>query len=169
LREAGIDPDQWLARPAFGNALGRVIRRLLDTADDLYARAGQGIDRLPRDCRPGIHAARFLYAGIGDEVARQGFDSVTRRAVVPATRKATLVTRALLAAAVGSRDEMLEPLDEARFLIDAVAAAPGPFDARRAEPPWWDLGSRAVWVVELFERLERRQRVALGSSPAEGG
>ena len=29
LREAGIDPEAWLARPAFSDALGSVVRRLL--------------------------------------------------------------------------------------------------------------------------------------------
>ena len=43
LREAGIDPDAWLTRPAFTPALGDVVRRLLQQADVLYARAGAGI------------------------------------------------------------------------------------------------------------------------------
>ena len=44
----------------------------------LYARAGAGIAGLPLSCQPGIRAAGLLYAEIGKEVARRGFDSVSR-------------------------------------------------------------------------------------------
>ena len=43
----------------------------------------------------GINAARFLYAEIGHELERLGCDSVSQRAVVPAGRKAQLLTRIL--------------------------------------------------------------------------
>ena len=46
LREAGIDPQQWLAAPVFSAALGDVIARLLDAADGLYWRAASGIAQL---------------------------------------------------------------------------------------------------------------------------
>ena len=82
LREAGIDPDAWLARPTFSPALGGVVQRLLAEAEALYARAGSGVRRLPLGCRPGIGAARLLYAEIGHEVLRRGGDSVGGRAVV---------------------------------------------------------------------------------------
>ena len=50
LREAGIEPDAWLARPRFSPALGRVVQRLLRAADRLYAGAmpgSRGCRRLP--------------------------------------------------------------------------------------------------------------------------
>ena len=34
MREAGIDPDAWLAAPRFDAAIGQVIQRLLDAADE---------------------------------------------------------------------------------------------------------------------------------------
>jgi 15-cis-phytoene synthase len=158
LREAGIDPEAWLARPAFDPALGSVVARLLAEADALYARSAAGIARLPAGCRAGIHAARLLYAGIGREVGRQGLDSVSRRAVVPLPRKLGLLARAVAAAALPARPWLGEPpLDEVRFLVEAVAAQ-GLWAGSAARPaPWWDLGGRAVWVVRLFERLEERR------------
>ncbi len=163
MREAGIDPDAWLAAPVHSEALGTVVRRLLDEADVLYARVGGGIAQLPRACRPGINAARHLYAAIGHEVARRGLDAVSRRAVVPARRKA----RILITATVGSllpiarrRTRRSEaPLPATLFLVDAAAdrsmrplATPA---VRR-----WRLGARAVWTIELFERLERQDLAA---------
>ena len=49
-----------------------------------------GIGCLPADCRPAMHAARLLYAEIGRTVESNGYDSVTRRAVVPTARKLAL-------------------------------------------------------------------------------
>ena len=95
LCEAGLDPDAWLARPQWTPELGAVVRRLLDAAETLYARAADGIADLPPGCRPGINAARLLYREIGLEVARGGFDSVSRRAVVPARRKVQVLLRAV--------------------------------------------------------------------------
>ena len=147
LREAGIDPDAWLARPVPSPALAGVVERLLAEADRLYARAQGGVARLPRSCRPGIGAAGLLYAAIGRQVARQGFDSVTRRAVVPGHRKVWLLVRALVPRPAPMADGAV--LAEARYLVEATA-----------RPPAWTLheGDRLVWLLGLFDRLERRQR-----------
>ncbi|MFO1160359.1 MAG: phytoene/squalene synthase family protein [Reyranellaceae bacterium] len=149
LREAGIDSEAWLARPVFTPPIGAVVARLLAAADALYGRAERGIAVLPAGCRPGIRAARTLYAAIGDEIARRGHDSVSGRAVVPAMAKLALIGRTLLAPppAIG----LFEPgtLPEARHLIDAaVAAVPTP-----AVPG----DGRIVWLLALFDRLERRE------------
>ena len=53
---------------------------------------------LPRDCRPAIRAARLVYADLHRSIAANGWDSVTRRAVVPGTRKLLLLAAALPAA-----------------------------------------------------------------------
>jgi 15-cis-phytoene synthase len=99
MREAGIDPDAWLRAPTFSPALGSVVARLLAEADTLYERAALGIPALPRDCRPAIQAARLVYADIGREVERAGFDSVSRRACVSSQRKLGLMAVAFGAAA----------------------------------------------------------------------
>jgi phytoene synthase len=150
LHEAGLDPAAWLAAPRFDARLAAVLRRLLDHADGLYARVGAGVARLPLACRPSINAARFLYAAIGHEVARNGFDSVSARAVVPARRKAAGLLRALVTLAPSAAAATLPPLPATRFLVDAAAepgAAPGGAYAK------------ALWVIDLFERLERRDRL----------
>jgi phytoene synthase len=91
LREAGIEPEAFLRDPRPSPALAGVVRRLLDEAERHYASADVGILSLPADCRTGIRAARLIYAEIGGYVARQGFDSVSRRAVVPTWRKLWLL------------------------------------------------------------------------------
>jgi 15-cis-phytoene synthase len=45
LQEVGIEPDAWLARPVHTDALGAVVQRLLNVADELYKRASAGIAR----------------------------------------------------------------------------------------------------------------------------
>jgi 15-cis-phytoene synthase len=153
MRAAGLDPETWLAAPRFDARLAAVLRRLLHHADTLYARVDAGVARLPLGCRPSINAARFLYADIGHEVARRGHDSVSQRAVVPARRKTALLVRALVALAPSSAAAAVPPLAATRYLVDAAV---------RAEPvllPAAGPVAKAVWVLDLFERLERRDRV----------
>ena len=160
LREAGIDGDAWLGSPVFSPALGGVVQRLLQHADMLYARAGSGVRRLPLGCRPGIGAARLLYAEIGHEVARRGGDSIGGRAVVSKWRKLALLGRSLVEAGLPCRLSTEAPLAEARYLISAVAGAP--LAPTVAAPSPWIVEDRVVWVLDLFERLARREQV--GSS-----
>ncbi len=97
LREAGVDPDAWLARPSITPALLGVVQRLLDEAQALYRRVDAGVALLPPACRPGINAARYLYAAIGDEVRRRGPHAWATRTVVPPRRKALLLARSVMA------------------------------------------------------------------------
>ncbi len=161
LREAGIDPDRWLARPEFDAALASIIQRLLDTADALYGRATLGIEHLPRGCRPGIYAARALYAEIGRELERGGLDSISRRAVVPASRKLAVLARVLVSAQTDWAPAMQLPpmaqINETRFLIEAVAATPLREAATKLGTK--PIEDRVVWVIDLFTRLERRDQL----------
>jgi 15-cis-phytoene synthase len=157
MREAGIDPEAFLSQPTFSTALGDVVRRLLRVADLHYAASESAIARLPAACRPGIMAARMLYAEIGREVERAGCNSVDRRAVVAPLRKGVLMAKAMTA--LISPATAAASLPEANFLVDAVAAAPAMprrFDDERTR--WWDLDRRLVWLIDLFERLERREQ-----------
>jgi len=122
LRQVGVEPQEWLMNPVFSAQIRHVIERLLSAADVLYERADAGILLLPKDCRPGIAAARNLYAEIGHQLLRAGCDSVSRRTVVPAPRKMWIVASAAARAGVPS------------------------------------VSDRAEWLVNLFERLERRDR-----------
>jgi len=164
LREAGIDADVWLAEPLFSDALGDVVRRVVRAADRLYTRAEPGIAWLPPSCRPGIRGARLLYAAIGHELERRGLDSVSRRTVVPPGRKARLLARALVPLPRPALPAPPAPPPEAaRFLVEAVAAAPAP--APRTSALGWSLDQRIAWLVELFERLERRDRMLATGAP----
>jgi phytoene synthase len=154
LRDAGIDPDIWLASPAFTPALGRVVQKLLLEADHLYVRASIGIGDLPFQCRPAIRAARFLYADIGHQVGLNGFDSITHRAVIPSLRKIQVIAHSLVAPGLPNSAMPFPVLDEARFLIDAIPQTP-------ANP---NPDGSIAWLVDLFERLERLDQVRRGPS-----
>jgi phytoene synthase len=167
LRDAGIDPDAWLAKPVFTSEIALIVRRLLDAADALYGRATWGIAHLPMSCRPGIYAARALYAEIGREVERGGLDSISRRAVVSANRKLSVLARTLVLLqthwAPSRRLAPMTQLDETRFLIEAVAASPLR-EAARAEARAKPIEDRIVWVIDLFTRLERRDQLLRSGS-----
>jgi phytoene synthase len=169
LVEAGIDPDEFLARPVFSEALGMVVERLLERAEALYERAESGIARLPVGCRPGIYAARLLYAEIGHEVARNGFDSVSQRAVVSSSRKVSLLSRALAVTPFPGGNCVAPPLEENRFLVEAAAAAPLPTTLIPTPARRRNLEDKVVWVLDLFETLEQRERLAAQAASAAGG
>jgi phytoene synthase len=162
LREAGIEPDGWLAQPAFTPALAGVIERLLRAADAAYARASIGIAHLPARARAGIHAARRLYAEIGEDLRRHGLDSIARRAHVGRARKLWLLMVAC-GDALSARPVHLpaQPFPESEFLLEAVRAMPWPEHRVRAPSGarMPDQG-RAEWVIELFLRLEQTERGA---------
>ncbi len=159
LREAGIEPDSFLARPHSSAALGQVVHRLLGHADGLYARAAAGIAQLPLACRPGIGAARRLYAEIGHAAGRLDGD-VARRATVSASRKAWLLARMAAVPERPPRAPAAAPLPAVQFLVDAVAAAPlrRPLHVRH-DPRLQAVQDPASWVLGLFERLERREQM----------
>ena len=162
LADEGIDPDAWLAAPVFDAALGRVVARLLAEADGLYRRADPGIDRLPFACRGAIHAARLMYAEIGAEVGRNGFNSVDRRAVVPARRKRELIGRAVAAWMMPRRMRPAPVLPENSFLVDAVTATHPPTDEAIAAARTLD--DRIAWLAGLLVRLDAQDQVSRSRS-----
>jgi phytoene synthase len=123
LRDEGIDPDELARAPRFDPRLARVVRRLLAAADELYARADGGVSLLPADCRVAIRAARLIYSAIGARVARAGYDSVSRRAVVPTWQKVWLLLRALPARLTAPKPSADPPIAAARFLVHACEPA----------------------------------------------
>jgi len=122
MREEGIDPERWLSAPEYSAGIARVVARLIAHARGLYRRADEGIRMLPRDCRPAIRSASLIYEAIGNRIASDGYDSVTRRAVVPGWRKGLLVLRALPWALSSSVQFSSTPcLSEAESIVRAVA------------------------------------------------
>jgi phytoene synthase len=155
MREAGIEPAQFIAAPEFSTALGGVVARLLRVAEGLYGRGGKGIACLPFACRPGIAAARFLYAEIGHELARRGLDSVGARTVVPGPRKLALLGRAALEAMPRRSPRHIPALHEVEFLVDAVVSVPR---QREAPARQKNFDERVAWLVDLFTRLGDREQ-----------
>ena len=135
LAEAGLTEGAFLADPQPGPAQRRMVRRLLAEADRLYRRSEAGIAGLPATARPGIWAARLIYDGIGAQVRRRGYDSITQRAHTGKLRKLGWIGQAMLltsATFVMPRPAVMyaPPLDEVAFLVDAAGQRMQP--ARRS-------------------------------------
>lgn len=124
LNEAGLDREEFLKKPAFDDRLAVLTKRLLDNAEQLYARSDLGIPMLPRDCRIAIRAARLVYSDIGREIRKAGYNSVDSRAFTTRSRKIWLVFRSL-AAGFGLRSSnsklgLAPTLAPTRFLLESV-------------------------------------------------
>ncbi len=148
-QEADVDVEALIAHPEYSQGLGEVVERLLKEADRLYERSMPGIAMLPFSARPAMHAARALYAEIGQEVRRRQHDSVSTRAVVTPQRKMRVLSGALLACLASAEEAAAEPLEATRHLVEA--AAEGLF----APEPMPAFDGRIHWLVDLFTRLER--------------
>ena len=156
LREAGVDADAWLRAPRFDAAIASVIERLLNTADTLYRRAEHGVAELPRDCRSAILAARWVYADIGQQLAREGFDSVSRRTVVSRSRKLALMARAAAGALRPPPPLIGVPaLAAVQFLVDAAATTATP---ATAAPRARTFDERMACIIGLLERQAEQGR-----------
>ena len=162
LRESGLDVAAWLAAPRGDARVAAVVQRLLAHADELYEGVEAGIACLPASCRVGIDSARLLYAEIGREVARRGFDSVSSRAVVGRRRKLRLVWRAATTRARRAQGEG-NALPATLGLVKAAIPAPAKPTLQRPLPAAAGTG-RMVWVIELFARLETQQRLRYTAS-----
>ena len=153
LEEANISPETFFAEPVPSDPVRAMTKRLLREADRLYLRAEAGIPALPRRARPGIYAARHVYAGIGGVIAKNGHDSVTMRARTGTTAKIGWLGLSMLrswTSVVMPRSAVIyaPPLDETRFLVDAASEA-----SPRAER---DARKRAL--VSVLAELEARDR-----------
>ena len=155
LREVDLSPQMLIENPRFSPELGSVVARLLSAAECLYARADSGIAGLPARCRPGIYAARKLYAGIGHELLRRGGDSVSQRTVLPGHRKLLLTAGSLIPPRVNLAHLNADPLPQVRYLIRAVDSLPTP---ELIEQPQGGIAGDIDWVLNVFAELERRDR-----------
>ncbi|NEX44699.1 15-cis-phytoene synthase [Pseudotabrizicola algicola] len=150
LCEEGVEVDRFLAAPAASRGVRRATARLLAAADQLYLRAEAGVAALPLACRPGIFAARHIYAGIGRQVARQGHDAVTVRARTGKGQKLGWLMLAGLRAGLSpllphSAVLHARPAPEVAFLVEAAARK----DLARG---------RSEALFEVLSQLEARSR-----------
>ncbi len=153
MREAGIEPEAFLQDPRMSPELGGLIGRLLDHAAHLYRRSEAGIAVLPVDARPGIFAARFIYAGIGQAVARNRNDSIAHRARTGRTQKLGWLAWSLVRSAgtLGlPRSALLHarPVPETEFLVAATAE-------RHQTKDWSDTLHAALVTLKAREQDQR--------------
>lgn len=137
LEELDVDVEAFMANPQAQPDIRLCIARLLSEARQLYVRSEAGIAQLPLSCRPGIYAARFVYAGIGGQVRRAGHDSVSQRARTGSWQKLGWLTWSLartgLSMATPTSPRLYSrPLPETAFLVEAAAEGP------RSNAEWSD-------------------------------
>lgn len=155
LAEAGIDPLNFTRDPLPDENVRIMVKRLLAEAQRLYVRSEAGINALPFKARTGIWAARLIYAGIGAQVRRQGFDSISMRAHTSKFQKIGWLMQAGTQTAVSTfmpRSAVIyaKPLEEVRFLVDAASHRVP--DTRRSHA-----------VLDILADLRAREQAAIGS------
>ncbi|MEQ3729018.1 MAG: 15-cis-phytoene synthase [Tateyamaria sp.] len=154
LTDAGVDQDAFLADPQATPEIKRMVKSMLADARTLYLKSEAGIAALPLRARTGIFAARYIYAAIGTAVARNGYDSVNHRGRSGKARKIVLIGTSAMRAGgsvILPKSPILfaHPLDEVRFLVDAVAT-----NRPRAED--WGTG-RAGSFLSVMAELKARE------------
>lgn len=164
MREAGLEPQAWLAAPSFDPALAAVVSRLLARADALYRSAEGATAHLPWRCRPAIVAAARVYAEIGRELERRGLDSVNQRAVVTAGRKWQLLCFAISQSFLPAHQSLSTESCNLAGLADAIRPLienllrSGDADWQSIKPRQASGVERLAAVFERLEKLDRQQR-----------
>jgi 15-cis-phytoene synthase len=82
-------------RKAGSRAIRGALAKLLNTAEQYYRSADQGIRALPWRAALAVRAARLLYSAIGRRIRANGYDVLRGRTVVTRARKLMLVGCAL--------------------------------------------------------------------------
>ncbi|GFE49454.1 phytoene synthase [Roseobacter cerasinus] len=162
LQEAGIEPEQFLADPKPTKAVRMMVKRLVMEANRLYMRSEAGISALPRRCRPGIYAARFIYAGIGGQLTAMGYDSISARARTSKLQKLGWLGQSMMLAATSTvmpQSPVLyaQPLEEVAFLVTATAR--GQAKVSRSDT--------LISVLTALEQRRHEQRARL-TTPRRG-
>ena len=157
LAAEGLSPDAFFANPVPDDRVRGMTRRLLNEAQRLYLRAEPGIVLLPKSSRPGIYAARHIYAGIGGAIDRSGFDSITNRARTSKLQKlgwlgVSVIRTGVSMVWVKPATVYADPLPETRFLVEAAAHVGGPIGS-------WGRG-RSGALMSVLAQLEARDRAA---------
>ena len=158
LDEAGLEPDRFLADPKPTKAIRQMTRRLVMQANRLYMRSEAGVAALPLASRTGIYAARFIYAGIGAQVQKAGYDSISSRAHTSKLQKLGWVAVSAMkavATVLMPKSAVLYAscLPETQFLVDAAGRA-NPKSSRS------DTVFEALAQVALHERAQREALMA---------
>jgi 15-cis-phytoene synthase len=156
LDEAGLSPEVFLANPRATKAIRQMTRRLVMQANRLYMRSEAGVGALPITSRPGIYAARHIYAAIGGQVQRAGYDSISSRAHTSKPQKLGWLAVSVMKAAstlVMPKSAVLyaQPLPETQFLVEAAGR----------ETKRWTRSDTVFEALAQVAKHERAQREAL--------
>jgi phytoene synthase len=162
LARSGVDPEEFLAAPRPTKAVRLMVKQLLIEADRLYRRSEAGIAKLPLRVRPGIFAARYIYAAIGTELRAMRHDSISGRAITSKSQKLGLLawstTRALGTTMMPVSPVIFAaPLPEVAFLVDAAAES-------RSQVHWANSVTNALTRLKE-EDLERRRSLIGDTAP----
>ena len=125
MKEVGVNPKRFLEAPAPTPEIRGLAHRLLSKAETLYQRSESGIVCLPRTVRPAMFSARHIYAAIGQEIRKNGYNSISYRAKTTRKKKVGLL---LLSCAQSSASLLLPgpatlyapPLEQTKFLVAAA-------------------------------------------------
>ncbi len=166
MEDEGIDVSRFLARPEMTSALRRVIKRLLREAEGLYVRSEAGVAALPVRARPGIFAARYIYAGIGGQLRRLDLDSIAHRAKTTSAQKTGWLILSLARAGgtlLMPRSSVIHarPLPETAFLVEAAS------DLSHRTPDWSDALYSTMATLRARDQVQTQLRPS--RSRAVGG
>ena len=150
LRDADIEPSDFLTDPKDSPKIRSVTKRLLEAAEPFYERGLSGVSLLPENCQTAIRAAGNIYREIGFELQRLDYNSVDHRAVVSKARKIRLLIRAAKETSAPSSSAAAAAATQ--YLVSAVTAKEQ--SDTNPIPP-----TRINWLIDLFMRLERQERV----------
>jgi 15-cis-phytoene synthase len=161
MEEVDLDPARFMRNPKMSDTIGLLINRLLREADALYWRSEAGIRNLPPGCRPGIFAARYIYAGIGGQLRRMNCNAIDFRARTKGWQKLGWLLLSVMrsgSVSVMPRSPVLyaHALPETGFLVEAAA------DRAARDPGWSDRIFQTL--ADLKSRDNRRQAELLTSS-----
>ena len=163
MRDVGLDPEEWLANPRDCAEVRQVAATMLAIADQYYDRARAGVAALPSGCRSAIRAAGLIYAAIGREVKRNGFNSVDHRAVTSRRHKIALLVRAMTGRGVRSAEasaQLAQPCaPQVSLLLDAVQNLSTASDAAATLKPLWHYDDWGRDLFGLLIRVEQRKLV----------
>jgi phytoene synthase len=123
-------PPQAELPPHVRQDLVQPIRSLLDLAEQHYRAGDAGLVYLDRVSAWAIHTARLVYSGIGDALARQGYDVGAGRAFVTDARKKWLAISALTSSVLRRHPARSKLRIPGKILKYPVAVDEGPLGQR---------------------------------------
>ena len=152
LDAAGLSAEDVFADPRPSKSIRAMVRRLVMDANRLYMRSEAGISALPLKARTGIFAARLIYGGIGREVQKAGYDTISTRAHTSKAQKLGWIAQAALRTGTSvmmpqSAVVYARPLPEVAFLVEAAARK------TPARPFWGDD------VLAILSDLKAREQM----------